>query len=213
MLTKRTKILIILGYIAWGIFGIEIGMMIKGNSQNPVVAPSVQHSENLNTPPSTNDAATSKTLQNGLQPAKVAWVSGILHDSVYNSQGKLVSLSKYKAILLVAPWCPYCHETLQLLNQEHLLSQVTVVNLDIKHQEGGPDLTVSSVAQAAAIVKKDLAPLKLSVSANVMLYAMPNSMIDRAVQEFPVLLVQHQGVWYIHNGAVSDSQFWENVVQ
>ena len=149
---------------------------------------------------------------NGLEEVNPAWVKQVFNGAVVNASGTRQSLQGKQAILFAAPWCKYCHATLQLLQKEKLLNKVNIVNVALNRTEtGGPPPTINNVQDAVGVVQQAMNKIGVDIHAKSTLFAMPTSDVNQSITEYPTLLVQHGGKWYIERGYVANGQFWTNI--
>lgn len=178
-----------------------------------------QHSGGASTastnPPVSGQTPTS-TSPNlpGLTAADAKWVNGILSTPVHDSAGQVVHVSPDKPILVVAYWCPFCHKTLQLLEQNHLLDKVQILAMFFNGSEGGQKpAQVTSVEQAKSLMAQALTSVGIPESkANDVLYALPSDGMDSQIQAVPDLLVPKQGKWYMLKGFIPDVHIWQQAL-
>ena len=150
---------------------------------------------------------------NGIPPSNETWENEVRANSVVAANGKTVSLEKDDAILFVAPWSPYSHVTLQLLQQEGLLSKVTIVIVSIDGAENGnPPPVVNNVKEAEAVVQQSFDENHIYLQAANTLFALPQNALNEEIQSYPTLLVRHNRWFYVQDGYVDNAGFWENLL-
>lgn len=156
------------------------------------------------------------TTWNGLHEANMQLLTMTLHSKLEDSQGKTVTLAKLnKPIYFLAPWCPFCAKTDKLLIANHLMNHVQIVGVALNG--GSMDLPfksiqVSNSQQARAVFERDWNFYGIHWSISNLDFAMPGSFVDKAVQRFPLVLVPHNGHWYVQEGYNPSPQFWKELI-
>jgi thiol-disulfide isomerase/thioredoxin len=150
----------------------------------------------------------------GLNPIDSKWIQTFLGTKVRNSADESVSIPTNKPILVVAPWCTYCHQSIQLLSQNGLMDKVQVVGAAFNYSETSKKntLNVTTVSQGEDLMQKALAQEKVSLSSDKMLYALPSDGLDKQLPAFPLLLVPHDGKWYMQEGFYPGVSQWKQVL-
>ncbi len=219
--TVRNTGAVVVGAAILAIGAIGGSWFTKSQVVSAVQARNISAASTIKTPPASQKAVASNASYDiqqggdtwvGLKQANTAWISTLMKDAVSTSDGKSAVLPKTGAIIFVAPWCKYCHETIQLLNQNHLLGSVKVANVSLLHQESSTDLTISNIGQAVSVSEASLQKLGVTIPANQMLYSMPGNALDTAIHGYPTVIIEHNGKWYVENGYVSSAAFWKTIL-
>ncbi|ACV57639.1 hypothetical protein Aaci_0591 [Alicyclobacillus acidocaldarius subsp. acidocaldarius DSM 446] len=202
------------------VIGINVGMWIGAPRQVTVEMPGATQAPSSNPTVATSEPANaiadpSKPTWEGLQQASASFLQTVFRTPVLNAQGKSVPMPTDKPILFSAPWCPFCKETEELLIKNHLMNRLTIVGVALnggEPSEGIPARTVTNAAQAQEAFKLDWTHYGLRYPTEGILYAMPGTPIDQAVQSYPTFLIPHDGKWYVDIGYNPSVSFWKAVL-
>jgi thiol-disulfide isomerase/thioredoxin len=156
------------------------------------------------------------TKWHGLPQVDTSFVQLILHAKVENTQGKTITLvNAKKPILFSAPWCPFCAKTEKLLIAKHLMGKVQIVGVALN---GGskdvpfPPMHVTTAKQAQAEFVRDWKYYNIKYPTSRLDFAMPGSPLDKAIKQFPFMLIPHNGKWYANLGYNSSPSFWRQLL-
>ncbi|MBX5437799.1 MAG: hypothetical protein IRZ33_11380 [Alicyclobacillaceae bacterium] len=150
----------------------------------------------------------------GLSPASADLERTLRSATVQTADGKQVPFPTDKPVVVMAPWCRYCHLTLQLLQKEGLLPKVTVIAAGLEFSESGKQANSHvTLASAEQTVQKSLDDIGVKISAKDVLYALPGTAVDKAVTGYPDVFVPHAGHLYLQPGYVADARFWHALLR
>ncbi|WP_029423519.1 TlpA family protein disulfide reductase [Alicyclobacillus macrosporangiidus] len=150
----------------------------------------------------------------GLAQAAPNLESAIKDAPLLAANGAVVPFPADKPVLVFAPWCGHCHETIRLLQQEGLLDRVKLVAAGLAYGSNGAPGSVGTMTldEAKQTVQESFEALGVHMSADSVLYAMPGTAVDRVIQGYPEILIPHGGHWYVQPGFVADMKFWHNLL-
>ncbi|MCL6547695.1 MAG: hypothetical protein K6T30_02150 [Alicyclobacillus sp.] len=146
----------------------------------------------------------------GLSQAGASLEQALRGARVQTADGKQVPFPTDKPVIVMAPWCKYCHMTLQLLQREGLLPRVTVVAAGLEFSESGKQANSRvTLAEAKQEVQKSFDHIGVKLSAKNVLYALPGTAVDKVITGYPDVFVPHGGRLYVQPGYVADERFWQ----
>ncbi|MCL6489091.1 MAG: hypothetical protein K6T76_09175 [Alicyclobacillus mali] len=202
-------------FLLVGVFGLAIGLNI-GLFIGPPRQVTVQIPTTKAAPtPQNSMVDVSAPMWEGLQQASASFLQTVFHTPVLNAQGTSVPVPTDKPILFSAPFCPYCAEIEHLFIAHNMLSRLTMIGVALnggEPSEGIPARTVTNAAQAQEAFKLDWAHYGIHYPTSGILYAMPGTPIDQAVQSYPTFLIPHDGKWYVEVGYNPSVTFWKAVL-
>ena len=147
-----------------------------------------------------------------LPTSSPAWVSQVLHASVWNAQGRLVRLPTQRPILVFAWWCPHCHAALRELKRLGDLNRFTFVSLWINAGTARP-IAIQTAAQANAVTIRGLAAIGVHLPADHLYLAPPTSTMSHLIHGVPTILVPSVHGWNTDNGAPTNSAGWSALLR
>ncbi|WP_277093303.1 hypothetical protein [Alicyclobacillus mali (ex Roth et al. 2021)] len=95
------------------------------------------------------------------------------------------------------------------------MDRLTIVGVALNGSEPSEGIsahTVTNAAQAQEVFKIDWAHYGIHYPTSGILYAMPGTPIDQAVQSYPTFLIPHDGKWYVEIGYNPSVSFWKVVL-
>lgn len=150
---------------------------------------------------------------NGLPELNQKWVQPILSGDLETSTGQVVRLDPSRPILMVAYWSTQSLGIVQLFNAHHLLDKVQIVAVGFNGTEvGGIPQLVSSLPQAVSLFDEAMKRIKVDVSQQNLLFALPGSSVDAGVNEYPIFLSPHGGHWYYLTGFTSNAEVYKTAL-
>lgn len=164
--------------------------------------------------PQVPDTKAGSALAGGLlQPISDSWWQSVNTETVLNSQGKAVTLPVNHPLIFMAYWCKYCHNALQQLKQNNELDKFNYVSMYLTGSEpGGKPASVSGFQDAVKLTQQSLASRGISIPADHIFYAMPDSSLNTKVNGVPTILEKTDKGWYVLNGA-TNSPTWTSILQ
>ncbi|MFD1674826.1 TlpA family protein disulfide reductase [Alicyclobacillus fodiniaquatilis] len=148
-----------------------------------------------------------------LQPVRAKLQSELWQARLHNASGHMTTLPTDRPVLIVASWCAFCHQTLQLLSQHDLLNKVqVVVALDDGSEVGGKPANVKTVKDEETIFEREMRELHVTLPTNELLYSLPTDSFDHDVSAVPLLLVHRDGKWQELKGYVPDADVWRQAL-
>ncbi|WP_029423345.1 TlpA family protein disulfide reductase [Alicyclobacillus macrosporangiidus] len=150
----------------------------------------------------------------GLAQAAPNLESALRDAPLLAANGAVVPFPVDKPVLVFAPWCGHCHETIRLLQQEGLLDRVKLVAAGLAYGGNGEPGSQGTITldKAKQTVQESFDRLGVHMSADSVLYALPGMAVDKVITGYPEILVPHGGHWYVQPGFVADTKFWHNLL-